>query len=506
MDKKAPQNSTRATASAAGDASVAPRPVRSAKEAINAMYAENSHQNLSSYLATSAKEIINSKGSNSKSNSAAKLHHSTTRSRLEARPSASGMLRTAKTEQPPVVHDVSRAMDPLAQKSAPLETRRVVERPATPKPAPAVVKTSLRLKKAPVASKPQNLQSHRRTGLSLNGEKGETTLMKIWAERRAQARAQAKAQAAQAAQVPAQPQTATKQPTPSPDPHTVETLRAMRQAVQQTTQGAQSSASRPKQRYAGLMNDVVRQRRNVDGFSRPQPHHTPTASNDAVEQPSANAPTNHPKAKRPASRPIDSVKRRFRTAPKDFTATAEVQDTAYEAFTDEQNQPKSPIDIYGMMEEDYTVKSEGLGVVEDYHPEGDKVSNGLTEQKVAQGSGTAAPDNNKYALGGQSPFFLKSVSVEKRPLSEAPRPSKGKAASKSTSEGTLYERPDSHPVGGKNVYEKLEAKKPLPTKPTVIIPASRKSKAPLVCLLILTIILGAAVGAFAYLCFFQYME
>jgi len=503
MNKKATQNSTRATTSAAGDASATPRPVRSAKEAINAMYAENSHQNLSNYLATSAKEIINSQGSNSNSKSAAKLHHNTARSRLETRPSASGILRSAKVEQPPVVHDLSHAMDPLAQKTAPLETRRVVERPATPQPAPTVVKTSLRLKKAPVASKPQNLQNRRRTGLSLNGEKGETTLMKIWAARRAEARAQAKSQATQT-----QPQTATKKPTPASDRHAAETIQAMRQAVQQTTQSSQAPASHSKQRYAGLMQDVVRQRRNVDGFSRPQPHHA-AMPNEPAEPSSANPQSSRPKAKR-SSRPIDSVKRRFQTAPKDFTATAKVQDTAYESFTDEFSQEKPPIDIYGMMEEDYTVKSEGLGVVEDYHPEGDKVSNGLTEQKVAQGSGTVAPDNNKYALGGQSPFFLKSVSVEKRPLSDAPRPSKGKTSTKTTaktvSEGTLYERPDSHPVGSKNIYEKPETKKPLPTKPTVIIPASRKSKAPLVFLLILTIILGAAVGAFAYLCFFQYME
>lgn len=109
-----------------------------------------------------------------------------------------------------------------------------------------------------------------------------------------------------------------------------------------------------------------------------------------------------------------------------------------------------------------------------------------------------SPDNNKYALNGQSPFFLKSVNVEKRPLSGSIK--------KSPSEGTLYERPAPTPVGDKNVYDRKEARKALPTKPTVIIPASRRSRAPLIFLLILTVILGAAVGAFIYLCFFQYME
>lgn len=511
MDKTA----TPAPDSAPADTNAAAtpvRPVRSAKDAINAMYAENSDTSLSDYLAISAQEIINS---NNKSKSAANLHsHSSTKSRLRARPSASGMLRTAKVEQTPIVHDLSNAMDPLAQKTAPIETRRVIEQPPTPRPTPAVIQTSLKLAPKKAAARPQTIQPRTRAQRpSLNGTKGPTTLTKLWAARRAETRAQSS---------------------------TTETLQALQQAVQQTTGDAtrrkpnqpktnppsatKSNTSQPNptkpstaqprtsraRRAPGLMQDVVRTPRNVDGFSRRTPRPSANLNDqDAPDLSSADStsqPTSHAAStSQPASRPLDSIKRRFKTAPKGYVATPEVQPETYESFTDSQTRPpKPPVEIYGMMEEDYTVSADGLGVVEDYNPTGDKVSTGISEQKVAQGSGTAAPDNNKYALGGQSPFFLKSVNVEKRPLSDGPRQSASKSST--SSEGTLYERPDTRPVGGKNLYPKKETKKSLPTKPTVIIPAARKSKAPFIFLLILTIILGAAVGAFAYLCFFQYLD
>lgn len=487
MDKKAPQVPDSATATSDAAAASVARPVRSAKDAINAMYAQNSDTRLSDYLATSAKDIINSKG-NSKSAANLHSHSSTTRSRLKTRPSASGMLRTAKVEQAPVVHDLSHAMDPLAQRMAPIETRRIVEQPNTPQPAPAVIKTSLKLAPKKAAARPQTLQK-RVTKLSINGQKGQTTLSKMWAQRRAEARAKMANPASASTQ---QPVSAPKKSS-TIDTDTAETLQAMRQAVHQTTGKTTHSKTR---RSPGLMQDVIRQPRNIDGFSRPNPASMDFDALGDVQ---------------PSSRPADSVKHRFRAAPKGYTATPEVQEETYESYDDPiANRNKPPVEIYGMMEEDYTVSSEGLGIVEDYQPEGDRAGQGISEQKVAQGSGTASPDNNKYALGGQSPFFLKSVSVEKRPLSDAPRQSssksKSKSKSKAVSEGTLYEHPDSLPVGGKNIYEKKETKKHLPTKPTVIIPAARKSKAPMIFLLILTIILGAAVGAFAYLCFFQYME
>ena len=94
-------------------------------------------------------------------------------------------------------------------------------------------------------------------------------------------------------------------------------------------------------------------------------------------------------------------------------------------------------------------------------------------------------NNTRYALGEKSPFFLQSVSVEKRPLSSG--------------------RPASRPASRKNVYPKkpAEPKPEKPSLPTIVVPDSHRSKAPLIALIIFTILLGALVGAAAYLFFFQ---
>lgn len=453
-----------ATASAAGANPQAPvTPVRSAKDAINAMYANNSGHGLSDYLATSAKDIINaSSRAGGDSKSAANLHRGSINHQLEsARPSASSILKS--------------------------------DRPKT------VVKTSLKLgpKKAPSVVNPQTLQRNtsRRT-IDLSAKKGSTSLEEILAHRRARAA----------------------------QPAADDSIQVMQHAARQATgvpdePVAPKHVPRPKTRAPrGLMQDVIRPAR--PGATNPvaaQPTTAPKASKSPRLSKSAD---NHPNTR--SGRPIDSIKRRFRPAPKDYVAEEQVQPDAYVGFDQHgdfeqpvdfdlhgdsdrlEDQPptptKQPVEIYGLMDEEPTGKpAEGLGVVEDYNPTGQ-----IHEQKVAQGSGSAAPDNNKHVLGGQSPFFLKSVSVEKRPLSDGPKKSRDADAPA----GTLYEKPSSEPVSNKNVYTKKEkeSKKSLPTKPTVIIPASRRSKAPLIFLLILTVILGAAVGAFIYLCFFQYLE
>ena len=94
-------------------------------------------------------------------------------------------------------------------------------------------------------------------------------------------------------------------------------------------------------------------------------------------------------------------------------------------------------------------------------------------------------NNTRYALGEKSPFFLQSVSVEKRPLSSG--------------------RPAARPASRKNVYPKKPAapKPEKPSLPTIVVPDSHRSKAPLIALIIFTILLGALVGAAAYLFFFQ---
>lgn len=419
-------------------------PVRSAKDAINAMYADNSQNRLSNYLATSAKEIINANSkSASKTKSAANLHRGSINHQMEAvKPSASGIFKTARVQEVVIPSDTSGAMDPLARKTAPATPKRVVRTVGGSNP---VVKTSLKLgpKKTPSQVTPQNVQQNRVRPDVLRAQKGSTALAEMLAVRR---------------------QTASK----PVDPAAAESIKVMQQAARKTT----GQAVPPKTRTSrGMMMDVMRPPKR-------------TASKASPNNPSVT--------------PLDSVKRRFRAAPKDFVVQPETQDNSYTGYEPDLQPPqRPPVEIYGMMDEEpkSTPRNpDGLGVVEDYHPQG-----GIAEQKVAQGSGKAAPDNNKYALGGQSPFFLKSVNVEKRPLSDAPSKKRHKSEA-----GTLYEQPAKDPLGRKNVYNTpAEAKKPLPTKPTVIIPASRRSKAPLVLLLLLTVILGAAVGGFVYLLFFK---
>ncbi len=497
-------------------------PVRSAKDAINAMYAQDADKRLSNYLASSAQEIINA-GGRGTAKSAANLHRGSIQHQMEsggtvqrrvdragsaqrrmesARPSAAGIMKTARPTPKPQPKSVAPAMDPLARKAAPAPAMAARKRPAPTAPSSAtpVVKTSLRLapkRKAPVVMPPRAKATGVRSSDGvINGTKGQTALAKLLASHRANTTAARPAQPIQmapAADVEASVklmQQATRQVLGQPEPVSVQ----------------RTAAQKPKRRTArGLMQDVIRPaqstRKSQDAQSIAYARKAATAN---------------------AEYPSDSVRHRFRTAPKDYVAEPTTQAEGYVGFDDDfgddaddydlnsRPQTKPPVDIYGMMDEEPVGSAANLGVVEDYNPQGDTVSEGIKEQKVAQGSGKiseqsaqsgkAAPDNQKYALGGQSPFFLKSVNVEKRPLSDGPR-------KRMESEGTLYERPSSEPVSKKNVYaKKEESKTALPTKPTVIIPASRRSKAPLIFLLILTVVLGAAVGAFIYLCFFQYME
>lgn len=237
--------------------------------------------------------------------------------------------------------------------------------------------------------------------------------------------------------------------------------------------------------------------------------------------------------------------RRFRPAPKDY-ATPE---------------PKA-LHIYGMLDTEEPKKkparpisrrpqpAEPLGVVEDYRPlEYPVKAAGKAPSKPAadpqpvpvglgpddptppattrfESTGFSAPepepplpastalktsDRDRYALGERSPFFLKTVNVEKRPLSEGPVRTARPTIDRLGIQPNFTPEPE---VSGrkkrKNVYPKRKqrkaaqsAKAPLPSKPTVIIPDSHRSKVPLFFLIIFTIILGALVGAAAYLCFFQ---
>lgn len=173
-----------------------------------------------------------------------------------------------------------------------------------------------------------------------------------------------------------------------------------------------------------------------------------------------------------------------------------------------------------------------LGVIEDYAPAEGRAKGRETEAVGSVGLSARDPKNPKAhkaedsrrTLGKQSPFFLKSVNVEKRPLSHdnagipaSPRSVTSSAPvspEKPVKLGTVRTvsrrstfskapKPPKEKHRKKDKQQEKEGNLALPDRPTVIVPASHRSNAPLFFLLILTILLGAAVGAAAYLCFFQ---
>ena len=470
--------------------------VRSAKDAINAMYAAGG-TNLSSYLASTAP---NAPKSHVDAKSASSLHHKSDRRKMEStRPSASALFRMAKSKSertaPP--RPTTNAADPLLESHAVTVTK-------TPKPAGSsrtvsVVSTSLKLapKKPPIVMAPRE---PRRIAdqVALNPAKSATNLTRRMANRGAEA-------AASVAHVQQAAAAALKKPTPP------------------------ASSPRPKKpasRRGAPFQDVVRPAN--------APHY-PLAEPAPAVEPITPKPAKKSKL---LNKPTRSVKERFRPAPKGFVKT-EAEQFKTQSFADYSN-PDHPVkaqhlsipapssvDIYADEPKPSPAKVQsaknaetGLGVVRDYRPHGDSLNNShIAEQPVASGHGSrdeSAPDNNRYTLGGQSPF-LKTVQVEKRPLSDGP------VYGRSENGGTLYNAPKAEPRSAKkNVYEKKAPKKvkpkkskktpksdknvlrqDIPTRPTVIIPPSRRGHAPLLLLLLLTVILGATVGALAYLCFFQ---
>ncbi len=123
-------------------------------------------------------------------------------------------------------------------------------------------------------------------------------------------------------------------------------------------------------------------------------------------------------------------------------------------------------------------------------------------------------NNSRYVLGGRSPFI--NTEVEKRPLSGGnktfestataasmqSRPSRLKKAAKAPKGRYVpYEEPIPH----KNIYARtVEKEKESRDLPTVVVGNTTKgSKASLAIAIVLTVILGATVGAIAYLALFQ---
>lgn len=466
---------------------VAPRAVTSAKAAINARFAEQKQAAPAVRMATSAREVVNAAASQTPRGpkSAANLHHGSIQKSLEStRTSASALLKRAEAERPiPTSVQTTSAADPLARSAAvPAPKRSVKTNPnevpvvrtslklgaaARPKPAPVVLPPGARM--AQVA-RPVN-------GASPSRSKGLAKLLQ---------------RAAPASLAPKAVSSTSK--TLGAGNNNSVTVKVARPSG--PVRDPQMRAAAKKLTTAGQITAAAQRTIRAQG--------TGAASMSLSAQ----------KAQQKANLTMPKASR-FRPKPKGYTAKPTASDNSY-VMTEP---PK--LNLKRMAEQ---VERAEFGVVENYHAErvpepiGDKAPIGsLKAKQVASGHGGAAKpnanieadnsgnysflrkkepksDHHQPTASGESPF-LKSVNVEKRPLSDSvmavpSQPVSAKATKKSTR---------------KNVYAKKNdiKRQELPPRPTVIVPSSRRSKAPLFFLIILTIILGAAVGAAAYLCFFQ---
>lgn len=139
----------------------------------------------------------------------------------------------------------------------------------------------------------------------------------------------------------------------------------------------------------------------------------------------------------------------------------------------------------------------------EYYPEPKKSEPKIEKVEPKKTSTPSAPDGNKYTLGGKSPF-LPGYTVDKRPLSSSVPEKKTANFEKLSFLGVNEATPDANRK--KNVYEKEPEKteesqkdKKKKEKTVKIIDDSDKKKGvPLFVVILVTILLGAAVGAGVY--------
>lgn len=461
----------------------APVPVTSAKAALNAMLAHSEPQPAAQPLAPSARELVNAAASQNaaqRSKSAANLHHGSIQRNLEStRTSASALLRRSEED--------SSSTKPVVRTSLKLGAN------ARPKPAPVVLPPHSRM-----------AQQARPTTDSQNGELSVQIIS-------------------------ASKSNALKSQLPE-----LETQKIARPAARVLPRSAGARNIRDPQMLPARGVSLA-PRRPVSGNTAPAVS-APVPARPASATPRANNP---PRSASGAPRPSllamrPAAQAHFRSAPKGDILNrpgALPVDNSYVMATPPKITVRSAANVRKDMAE--------LGIVdEDFEVEEFFAPSALPEASRDDGVyrpthsvKTPATDGH-YALDGESPF-LKSVSVEKRPLSGGmPRPAvtnygqteseqlaKAAKAAKS-SKTTKSAKPKKSAKSTKSTKTKSARKNQYsdhavatPTlkthrqdkinRPTVIIPSGRRSKAPLFFLIVLTIILGAAVGAAAYLCFFQ---
>lgn len=500
-----------------------PTPVTSAQQAINEMRAKSAPA-APIKLVTSAREAMNAaaeQNSTRTSKSAANLHHGSLNTSLEStRTSASALLTRAKS---PVLNPSKArprdSFDPLAPQ------RPVITKTRPAASEPRVVRTSLKLgsaarpKEQPVVLPPGARMAQRARDVSAPEGAVDVQVLPVGAA------------------VPSGAKVLPARRNPARDPQMV-------------------GGKRPRQ-LAAQVGAVPVSHGQPNVNAKPQYPPKVSGNNHPINRPRT-AQGMRAKAKNMIDVQLGAANpgRRFRTAPQGYATRVPSMPVAEGYVLSEptsltqshppvanQPQPSVAANQGGQNLVNHNVKpNDGdLGVVENYHPNrpGDSTPIGvLAAREVASGHGSAAAvdygapargrsaaeqnikaDNNpsysflrkpeteakdakpakkdasRQKLGAQSPF-LKSVQVDKRPLSENAKP---RPATVSLPESAPIAKGSSR----KNIYQKKVAKEDLPARPTVIVPSSRRSKMPLFFLILLTIILGAVVGAAAYLCFFQ---
>lgn len=493
-----------------------PTPVTSAKAAINAMYAEQA-KHPQPPIVMSAREAVNAAAGQAgaqQTKSAANLHHGAIQRSMEStRTSASALLRRAEDETK--IDTRTSSLDPLA-KSQPASAQKRPEREipvvrtslklgaaARPKPAPVVLPPNARMARVarPVNTAAQSTSAPSKLAKFLRRNAIDAQIVQPQGVTQG---TKTKTLASGQTNLPAKDDNAL-------------TVKIIPSAASEASVATSAPSPQAKRKVS-----AVRDPQMLAGARRSV---SVRAGQQGV-QAATKARTLSRKAQTAEVLGMANVRTsRFRTKPKDFSA----------------NQPSAlPTDSSYVMAEPpkLNVKKKAttpddLGVIESYHPEnppqpiGDKAPTGsIKAQKVAAGHVSTTPelptikadntsnysfskkksepDNNRYALGGESPF-LRSVNVEKRPLSSSPGKFNPKVERSIAARAAETSKPAAKP-GRKNRYEKKTAPAPhqeLPVRPTVIVPSNRRSKAPLVFLILITIILGAAVGAAVYLCFFQ---
>lgn len=490
------------------NSSTAPTPVMSAQAAINAMYAARAAAPTKEKV-VSAREVVNAAASQNAAQtqkSAANLHHGSLQKSIEStRTSASALLKMAKGDDESKVDiKASNSFDPLSkQRLVPAKPRRAR---ATNHGEIPIVRTSLKLgANARPHPEPVILPANSRIANQAQVVGASSRLTASAQVRPKQSRLLGRAQSTPA---PARPNLAPRRP------------RVIGDGIIRTAPSAGIDTATPaKPVSAARTHGSLARDPQMVGYAK-----SATANRSARELQNVRA-----------AEIIDEQMgqpTRFRSAARGYATNRPAPMPADNSYVMSEP-PRINAKKTSSNSEDDT-----LGVVKNYYPAstpgaiGDKSPIGrVNEQKIASGHGGSAEDYNSikanntsnysfsrqpnanstpYALGGQSPF-LKSVNVEKRPLSDNRTYGDSKLVSHTAVVQTnAIEK--SNRSSRKNTYPKKATKaikanatktKDLPTRPTVIVPSSHRSKVPLFFLVMITVVLGAAVGAAAYLCFFQ---